>query len=85
MEVARRTPLISFVAGGYARRMVWPDQDPPATDVLLHLTVPCAGGARQPGRMACRVPGHLTGDLLSLDARRDGQSGIGRAIDHLSR
>jgi hypothetical protein len=25
--------------------MVWPGQDPPATDVLLHLNVPCAGGA----------------------------------------
>lgn len=24
--------------------MSWPDQDPPATDVLLHLNVPCAGG-----------------------------------------
>jgi hypothetical protein len=24
--------------------MVWPDQDPPATDVLLHLDVPCSGG-----------------------------------------
>jgi hypothetical protein len=22
----------------------WPDQDPPATDVILHLIVPCAGG-----------------------------------------
>jgi hypothetical protein len=35
--------------------------------------------------MARRVSGHLTGGLLSLDARRDGRSGIGRAIDHLSR
>ena len=25
--------------------MVWQDQDPPATDVILHLNVPCAGGA----------------------------------------
>jgi hypothetical protein len=24
--------------------MAWPDHDPPATDVLLHLTVPCSGG-----------------------------------------
>jgi hypothetical protein len=24
--------------------MVWRDQDPPSTDVLLHLTVPCSGG-----------------------------------------
>ena len=31
-----------------------------------------------------RVPGHLSGDLLSSDARRGGRSGIGRAIDHLS-
>jgi hypothetical protein len=23
--------------------MPWPDQDPPAIDVLLHLNVPCAG------------------------------------------
>ena len=25
--------------------MVWPDQTPPATDVLLHVNVPCAGGS----------------------------------------
>ena len=25
--------------------MAWPDQNPPAIDVLLHLNVPCAGGA----------------------------------------
>jgi hypothetical protein len=25
--------------------MPWRDQDPPATDVLLHLNVPCSGGA----------------------------------------
>ena len=25
--------------------MVWPNQDPPATDVILHLNVPCTGGA----------------------------------------
>jgi hypothetical protein len=24
--------------------MPWSDQDPPATDVLLHLIVPCSGG-----------------------------------------
>ena len=23
--------------------MVWPDQDPPASDVILHVNVPCAG------------------------------------------
>jgi hypothetical protein len=23
--------------------MSWPDQDPPATDVILHVNVPCAG------------------------------------------
>jgi hypothetical protein len=23
--------------------MAWPDQDPPATDVILHVNVPCAG------------------------------------------
>ena len=28
----------------YAPRMAWPDQDPPSTDVLLHLNVPCSGG-----------------------------------------
>ena len=27
------------------RRRVWPDQNPPATDVILHLNVPCAGGS----------------------------------------
>ena len=25
--------------------MVWPDQNPPATDVVLHVNVPCAGGS----------------------------------------
>jgi hypothetical protein len=25
--------------------MVWPDQNPPASDVLLHVNVPCAGGS----------------------------------------
>ena len=25
--------------------MPWPDQTPPATDVLLHVNVPCAGGS----------------------------------------
>lgn len=24
--------------------MPWPDQEPPATDILLHLNVPCSGG-----------------------------------------
>ena len=27
-----------------ARRMSWTGQNPPATDVLLHLNVPCSGG-----------------------------------------
>ena len=25
--------------------MAWPDQNPLATDVILHLNVPCAGGS----------------------------------------
>jgi hypothetical protein len=25
--------------------MAWPDQNPPATDVILHVNVPCAGGS----------------------------------------
>ena len=25
--------------------MAWPDQNPSATDVILHLNVPCAGGS----------------------------------------
>ena len=25
--------------------MVWPNSDPPATDVILHVNVPCAGGS----------------------------------------
>jgi hypothetical protein len=25
--------------------MAWRDQDPPAVDVILHVNVPCAGGA----------------------------------------
>lgn len=24
--------------------MVWPDQNPSATDIILHLNVPCSGG-----------------------------------------
>ena len=24
--------------------MAWPDQTPPATDIILHLNVPCSGG-----------------------------------------
>jgi hypothetical protein len=24
--------------------MAWPDQNPPSTDVLLHVNVPCSGG-----------------------------------------
>jgi Staphylococcal nuclease homologue len=40
MGVARRAPLT-----GYARRMVWPGQDPRATDVILHLNVPYAGAS----------------------------------------
>jgi hypothetical protein len=36
--------------------MVWPDQDPPATDVLLHLNVPCSGGG---------TPAYLEIDKLS--------------------
>jgi hypothetical protein len=24
----------------------WPDQDPPTTDVILHLNVPCSGVVR---------------------------------------
>jgi hypothetical protein len=25
--------------------MAWPDQNPPATDLILHVNVPCAGGS----------------------------------------
>jgi hypothetical protein len=25
--------------------MAWPDQNPPAIDIILHLNVPCAGGS----------------------------------------
>ena len=25
--------------------MAWPDQNPSATDVILHVNVPCAGGS----------------------------------------
>jgi hypothetical protein len=39
--------------------MPWRDQEPPATDVLLHLNVPCSGGAT-PAR-------------LELDKLPDGQ------------
>jgi hypothetical protein len=43
--VAGRTPLTAFAGRHYVCGMAWPDQDPPATDVLLHLNVPCAGGS----------------------------------------
>jgi hypothetical protein len=39
--------------------MAWPDQDPPATDVLLHLNVPCSGGG--------------TPAYLKIDKLADGQ------------
>jgi hypothetical protein len=25
--------------------VAWPDQHPPATDIILHVNVPCAGGS----------------------------------------
>jgi hypothetical protein len=41
--------------------MPWPDQDPPATDVILHVNVPCAGGG----------PDKLT--YLEIDKLPDGR------------
>ena len=50
--------------------MVWPGQDPPATDVLLHVNVPCSGGGT-PAR-------------LELDKLPDGryQATVGTLFEH---
>jgi hypothetical protein len=50
--------------------MAWPDQNPPATDVLLHhLNVPCAGGA----------PTYLEIDKLSDETYR---ATVGTLFEH---
>jgi hypothetical protein len=36
--------------------MVWPDQDPPTTDVLLYVNVPCAGGGSPAYRKIDKLP-----------------------------
>jgi hypothetical protein len=36
--------------------MVWPDQDPPTTDVLLYVNVPCAGGNSPAYRKIDKLP-----------------------------
>jgi hypothetical protein len=48
----RGAPLVaepcSWLAG-YARGMAWQGQDPPATEAILQLIMPCSGG-RMPAR-----------------------------------
>jgi hypothetical protein len=48
--------------------MPWSDQDPPATDVLLQLNVPCSGGG---------TPARLEIDKLS-----DGRATVGTLFEH---
>jgi hypothetical protein len=43
--------------------MVWPDQDPPATDVLLNVTVPFSGGGTPAYLEIDNLPEGLTGQL----------------------
>jgi hypothetical protein len=52
--------------------MAWPDQNPPAIDVILHLNVPCAGGG----------PDKLT--FLEIDKLPDGQyrATVGTLFEH---
>ena len=52
--------------------MAWPDQHPPATDVILHLNVPCAGGG----------PDKLT--YLEIDKLADGRyrATVGTLFEH---
>jgi carboxylesterase type B len=54
----------------YAHRMAWPDQDPPSTDVLLHLNVSCSGGG--------------TPAYLEIDKVADGQyrATVGTLFEH---
>jgi hypothetical protein len=71
--------------------MPWADQDPPATDVLLHLVVPCSGGGT-PARLEIdKLPDGLyratvgtlfehqeicrTGDLEALVRQADAMAG----------
>jgi hypothetical protein len=49
--------------------MVWPAQNPPATDVILHVNVPCAGG----------MPAYLEIDKLS-DGRY--RATVGTLFEH---
>jgi hypothetical protein len=50
--------------------MAWPDQDPPSTDVLLHLNVPCSGGG---------TPAYLEIDKLSYGCYR---ATVGTLFEH---
>jgi hypothetical protein len=52
--------------------MPWPDQSPPASDVLLHLNVPCAGNG----------PDKLT--YLEIDKLPDGdcRATVGTLFEH---
>jgi hypothetical protein len=37
--------------------MAWPDQNPPSTDVLLHVNVPCSGGGAPAYLEIDKLPG----------------------------
>ena len=47
--------------------MSWSEQNPPATDVILHLVVPCSGGGtparRSRGSDLLRAPGLMGADV----------------------
>ena len=52
--------------------MIWPDQTPPTTDVILHVNVPCAGNG----------PDKLT--YLEIDKLPDGahRATVGTLFEH---
>ena len=75
--------------------MTWPDQHPPATDVILHVNVPCAGGSpayleidKLPGGTYRATVGTLfehqeicrTGDLEALILQANAMAGC-RSFD----
>jgi hypothetical protein len=69
-ENGLREPSLRGCPISYARRMTWTGQNPPATDVLLHLVVPCSGGG--------------TAARLELDKLPDGRyrATVGTLFEH---
>ena len=72
--------------------MTWPDQTPPATDVILHVNVPCAGGSpayKLPDGAYRATVGTLfehqeicrTGDLEALVRQANAMAGCKRCFD----